>query len=150
MDSDLLYSKISWSHNEMGKNDPQYRCVSRVAMLACSSENLHFTDLNWSLRWTSLFLQAGTRKYVPGWHLHIWIRPSLMNFILTCRSIPDKDNIISNCPWRYYNTGGNINVLVLLRSFCFVHYVLQPSWLFTVLIMKPVLLSSSHCQNTCC
>lgn len=64
----------------------------------------------------------------PGWPLTpldpAWILYR-RDFIRIYTSTTDEDSITNNYPCKYYSTGVSINVLIWVRIFCFVHYVLS-------------------------
>lgn len=129
----------------MGKNDPKYRCASRMTVLACDSRNLYCIYTNWqTVQGDDTVPEAGicTANMSPGGHAHLWVQQPLMKFLHsspTCT--PDEDASSGSLQflqcWLQHQCPG-LGQNLLPCALC-----AQPCWLFTAMIL--ILLLSSAC-----
>ena len=136
---------------EVGKNDPKYRCASRMIVLACGRRNLHCIYTNWqTVQGDDTLPEAGicTANMFPGGHAHFWVSAvadevftHMILFRPTC--LPVMRMVSSGSlqfiqRWLQHQCPG-LGQNLLLCALC-----AQPCWLFTAVILK-LLLSSACC-----
>ena len=135
---------------EAGKNDPKYRCASRMTVLACGSRNLHSIYTNWqTAQGDDTVPEAGvcTANMFPGactpldpavtdevfTHM-ILFRPTCLPLMRMASS----GSLQFLQRWLQHQCPGLGQNLLLCALYA------QPCWLFTAVILK-LLLSSACC-----
>lgn len=130
----------------MGKNDPKYRCASRMTGRACGSRNLYCIYTNWqTVQGDDTVPEAGicTANMFPGGACTP-LGPAVTDEVHTQQPhmcTPDED-ASSGCLqflqcWLQHQCPG-LGQNLLPRALC-----AQPCWLFTAMIL--ILLLSSAC-----